>query len=262
MAFQIGIRVERDSGPLLTEIASLVDYVLLEFHPQAPLSPWQLYTLDSLEKSRAVTLHGFHSLSTPGVFTQEAIDRIQEAVDRSGASWYSEHICFALTNEAGSDIVTLAAPLDEQTLQIVCENAVGLKNRLSVPLLLENLGRPVIWPWDDIDEIDAIHQIGNRTGCKLVLDLAQAATSAHTRGQPLLDYVASYPGDSIHEIHIGPEGEGKELGEEYLGALHALLRAGEIQAVTVEGAERDHLIAQRCIEQLRDLRDQQAERKK
>jgi hypothetical protein len=32
--------------------------------------------------------------------------------------------------------------------------------------------------------------------------------------------------------------------------------------VTVEGAEKDHLIAQRCIEQLRDLRDQQAERKK
>ncbi|HEY0069556.1 MAG TPA: DUF692 family protein [Chloroflexia bacterium] len=251
MTFQIGVRVARDTGPLLAEVSSVVDYVLLEFMPGSALSPWQLYALDALGKSKAVTLHGFHSLSSPGIFTQEVIGPIQEAVDRSGASWYSEHICFALINAEGSDVVTLAAPLDDETLQAICENAAVLREHLSVPLLLENLGRPIIWPWDDIDEIDAVHQIVNQTGCELVLDLAQAATSAATRGQSLLDYVMLFPHGRIREIHIGPDGT--EIGQEYLEVLQALLRAGPFRAVTVEGAEEDYQVALRCIEQLRDL---------
>jgi uncharacterized protein (UPF0276 family) len=253
MTFQIGIRVDSDAGPLLMEVSSMVDYLLLEFVPGCPLSPWQLYALNSLGESKAVTLHSFHSLSTPGIFTQEVVGRIQEAVDRSGASWYSEHICFALTKEGTDDVVTLAAPLDDQTLQVICENAAVLQKHLSVPLVLENLGRPFMWPWDDIDEIVAIDQIVKQTGCKLVLDLAQASTSARTRGQSLLDYVTLYPLDSIHEVHVGPGREGAELGQEYLDVLRALLGGGSFSAVTVEGAEEDYRVAQRCIEQLRDL---------
>jgi len=254
MTFQVGIRVDSDAGPLLTEVSSIIDYLLLEFVPGCPLSAWQLYALNNLGGSKAVTLHSFHSLSTPGVFTQEVIDSIQEAIDLSGASWYSEHICFAITKEGTDDVITLAAPLDDESLQVVCENAALLQEKLSVPLLLENLGRPFVWPWDDIDELTAIDQIVTRTGCKLVLDLAQASTSARTRGQSLPDYVAHYPPGSVQEVHVGPGAEGTELDREYLDLLRTLLLSEALHAVTLEGAEDDYRVAQRCIGQLRDLR--------
>jgi len=115
------------------------------------------------------------------------------------------------------------------------------------------LGRPVRWPWDDIDEIVATRHLVDQTGCSLLLDLAQAATTARARDESLLSYVTRFPCERIYEIHIGPERDSTELGQECLDALHVLLRVGAVQAVTLEGAEKDCGLAVRCIEQLRDL---------
>jgi uncharacterized protein (UPF0276 family) len=238
---KIGARVTSTLEPI-AKCVDLLDYILIEFSSGLPLSDQQRALAAQIRGHTDIVLHGFDSLTTPDAFDDDALSHVRETVDCVGALWLSEHICFAMSRDGL--VTTLAAPLTPQSIETICANAIRLRDELSSPLLLENLGRLVVWPWDIVDEVEAIHEILSATGCHLLLDLEQADTSAETRGISLSQYVRLLPLDRVYEVHVGTDEDA------FLSVLEEMLSLAPIQAITLEGAGYDHAGTRRQLERL------------
>jgi uncharacterized protein (UPF0276 family) len=132
----------------------------------------------------------------------------------------------------------------------------------SVPLLAENMPR---WDRDRpayvVDPV-FITRVIEGAGCGLLLDLAHARVSAHSRGQPARAYIAQLPLDRLTEIHIsGPRpspADGRlldaheSLQEEDYALLAWVLDRSRPQAVTLEYS-RDRLQLEAQLLRLQEL---------
>jgi hypothetical protein len=221
---QIGVRAE--SWGVECALAGEIDYLLVEFRGRTPWPEEVQRRLVELEGDIGVALHGFDSLSSPGEFDDETLGQIGHMVESSGARWLSEHICFAFPHNGRT--LTFAAPLTPAAIDTVCANAVRLRDHIGIPVLVENLGRPVLWPWDTVDEIEAIGHIIRESECGLLLDLDQAATSAQSRGITTRHYVERLPLAYVYEVHLG-------MGQESLDLLQHILGLAPVRAITLEG---------------------------
>jgi uncharacterized protein (UPF0276 family) len=244
---RIGVRANLASTSI-DKLTGDVDYILVTFRAREPWSDERRTRVAQLRRLVDFSLHGLDSFSSEHEFDGEALAQIQQMVEGSGAGWLSEHICFATPYQDYT--LTFAATLTPESIDTVIANAVRLRNHLNIPLLLENLGRPVIWPWDTIDEIEAIQHITRASGCFLLLDLEQAVGGAETRGVPVREYVAQLPLDSVYEVHIG-------MDEESLSLLQEVLALAPVRAITLEGIADDVDDTRRALEHLRELVAQQ-----
>lgn len=245
---QIGVRINAAVARALPSWKDLIDYVLVEFAGSRPWTDEQRQRVRQVREGVDIVLHGFDSLSRPDSFSAETLQAMESMIEESDPLWFSEHICFTVPRAIdGQDgVTTFAAPLTPQTIDTVCANAIRLRDSADVPFLLENLGRPILWPWDVVDEVEAIRRIVTETGCELLLDLDQSRTSAMLRGMSLAEYVRELPLDRVHEVHVGLETEVDDVLEE-------LLSHGRVRAITLEGAGDDPGVSQARLVQLHEL---------
>ncbi len=97
----------------------------------------------------------------------------------------------------------LPVPLTREALDILSENVAIAQDALAVPLALEHVAALVEWPDAEMDEADFVHDLIDRTGALLLLDLSNLYANAHNHGYDAYEALDRFPLDRIAYVHVG-----------------------------------------------------------
>ncbi|WP_103500941.1 DUF692 domain-containing protein, partial [Streptomyces sp. SM14] len=130
---------------------------------------------------------------------------VAEALD---APLVTEHIAFVrggggLTRtprmEAGH---LLPVPRTRDALDVLCENVRIAQDALPVPLALENIAALFSWPDDEMSEARFLGELVERTGVRLLIDVANLHTNHVNRGEDPAATLAALPLEALAYVHV------------------------------------------------------------
>lgn len=168
---------------------------------------------DSLARLRArgttVVPHGV-SLGLGGADRPDAgrLAALAGTVEALGAPLVTEHIAFV---RAGGPVTAtplleaghlLPVPRTRDALDVLCENVRIAQDALPVPLALENIAALVAWPGEELTEGQFLSELVERTGVRLLIDVANLHTNHVNRGEDPAEALAGLPVEAIAYVHV------------------------------------------------------------
>lgn len=129
------------------------------------------------------------------------LDHLARLAERTQAPFVSEHVAFVRAGgrEAGHllPVARTAAMLD-----VLDENVALAQRALPVPLVLENIAAPWEPPGSTLDEAEFLTALLQRTGCQLLLDLANLHANATNHGFGAEAMLDRLPLERLAYVHI------------------------------------------------------------
>lgn len=158
--------------------------------------------LEAIRERYALSLHGV-GLSIGGTrpLDRAHLLRLRALVDRYKPQSFSEHLAWS-THDAGYLNDLLPLPYTEATLATVSAHVATVQETLGCRMLLENPSTYVVFAESEIDEIDFLTAIADRTGCGLLLDVNNVMVSAVNHGLDPFAYIDRFPLELVGEIHL------------------------------------------------------------
>ncbi|GGW65284.1 DUF692 domain-containing protein [Streptomyces caelestis] len=133
---------------------------------------------------------------------------LAERVEALGSPLVTEHIAFvraggALTAtphlEAGH---LLPVPRTRDALDVLCENVRIAQEALPVPLAVENIAALISWPGEEMTEGQFLYELADRTGVRLLIDVANLHTNHVNRAEDPAKALAELPLEAIAYVHV------------------------------------------------------------
>ncbi|MFF2191763.1 DUF692 domain-containing protein [Streptomyces sp. NPDC058157] len=156
------------------------------------------------ERGVRVVPHGV-SLGIGGADRPDAgkLAALGERAVALGAPLVTEHIAFVRTSspalEAGH---LLPVPRTRDALDVLCENVRIAQDALPVPLALENIAALVSWPGEELTEGQFLTELVERTGVRLLVDVANLHTNRVNRGEDPAAVLDSIPLEALAYVHV------------------------------------------------------------
>ncbi|MCH0538982.1 DUF692 domain-containing protein [Streptomyces sp. MUM 203J] len=134
--------------------------------------------------------------------------RLADAATALGAPLVTEHIAFVRAGgertaspalEAGH---LLPPPRTREALDVLCENVRIAQDALPVPLALENIAALFSWPDEELTEGRFLAELVERTGVRLLIDVANLHTNRVNRGDDPLKALAELPLEAVAYVHV------------------------------------------------------------
>jgi uncharacterized protein (UPF0276 family) len=161
------------------------------------------------ERGVTVVPHGV-SLGLGGADRPDAgrLLALAERAEALGSPLVTEHIAFVrgggpLTAsprlEAGH---LLPVPRTRDALDVLCENIRIAQDALPVPLAVENIAALVAWPGEEMTEGQFLYDLADRTGVRLLIDVANLHTNHVNRGEDPAEALAELPLEAIAYVHV------------------------------------------------------------
>ncbi|WP_455770352.1 multinuclear nonheme iron-dependent oxidase [Streptomyces erythrochromogenes] len=120
-----------------------------------------------------------------------------------GAPLVTEHIAFVRTSspvlEAGH---LLPVPRTRDALDVLCENVRIAQDALPVPLALENIAALFSWPGEEMTEGQFLTELVERTGVRLLIDVANLHTNRVNRGEDPAAVLDAIPLEALAYVHV------------------------------------------------------------
>lgn len=124
-----------------------------------------------------------------------------------GAPLVTEHIAFVRTSSAApgpaleaGHLLPVARTWD--ALHVLCENVRIAQDALPVPLALENIAALVSWPGEELTEGQFLSELVERTGVRLLIDVANLHTNRVNRGEDPAAVLAGIPLEALAYVHV------------------------------------------------------------
>ncbi|MEU6992738.1 DUF692 domain-containing protein [Streptomyces sp. NPDC046465] len=133
---------------------------------------------------------------------------LAERAQALGSPLVTEHIAFvraggALTAtqplEAGH---LLPVPRTRDALDVLCENVRIAQDALPVPLAVENIAALLAWPGEEMTEGQFLYELVERTGVRLLIDVANLHTNHVNRGEDPAKALDELPAEAIAYVHV------------------------------------------------------------
>jgi uncharacterized protein (UPF0276 family) len=176
------------------------EVVAESLHPHAPL-PDGLAEL--VGRGVCVVPHGVKlSLGGAEPVDDERAAHLARCAELLGAPLVSEHIAFVRAGglEAGH---LLPVPRTREALDAIVANVRRTRAALGgVPLALEPIAALFDWPDPELTEAQFLTEILDRTGCGLLLDIANVYANARNRAEPPTDLLDGLPLERIAYVHV------------------------------------------------------------
>lgn len=161
------------------------------------------------ERGMTVVPHGV-SLGLGGADRPDAgrLAALAERAEVLGSPLVTEHIAFvraggALTAsplmEAGH---LLPVPRTRDALDALCENVRIAQDALPVPLAVENIAALVSWPDEELTEGQFLYELADRTGVRLLIDVANLHTNHVNLGEDPARALGELPLEAIAYVHV------------------------------------------------------------
>ncbi|CAM5614580.1 hypothetical protein SAVIM338S_05687 [Streptomyces avidinii] len=124
-----------------------------------------------------------------------------------GAPLVTEHIAFVRTSSAAPGPLLeaghlLPVPRTRDALRVLCENVRIAQDALPVPLALENIAALVSWPGEELTEEQFLTELVERTGVRLLIDVANLHTNRVNRGEDPAAVLAGIPLEALAYVHV------------------------------------------------------------
>ncbi|MFD3624516.1 DUF692 domain-containing protein [Streptomyces sp. NPDC058698] len=120
----------------------------------------------------------------------------------------TEHIAFV---RAGGPLTAsprieaghlLPVPRTRDALDVLCENVRIAQDALPVPLAVENIAALISWPGEEMTEGQFLYELADRTGVRLLVDVANLHTNHVNRGEDPAKALAELPLEAIAYVHV------------------------------------------------------------
>lgn len=161
------------------------------------------------ERGTTVVPHGV-SLGLGGAERpdERRLRALAERAEALGSPLVSEHIAFVRAGgeptasprlEAGH---LLPVPRTRDALDVLCENVRIAQESLPVPLAVENIAALLAWPDEELTEGQFLYELADRTGVRLLIDVANLHTNHVNRGEDPVRALAELPLEAIAYVHV------------------------------------------------------------
>ncbi|MFD5481642.1 DUF692 domain-containing protein [Streptomyces hawaiiensis] len=133
---------------------------------------------------------------------------LAERVEALGSPLVTEHIAFV---RAGGSLTAsphleaghlLPVPRTRDALDVLCENVRIAQDSLPVPLAVENIAALLCWPGEEMTEGQFLYDLADRTGVRLLIDVANLHTNHVNRGEDPAKALAELPLEAIAYVHV------------------------------------------------------------
>ncbi|MGW1314809.1 DUF692 domain-containing protein [Streptomyces sp. NPDC002426] len=125
-----------------------------------------------------------------------------------GTPLVTEHIAFVRAGGplTGSPVLEaghlLPVPRTWDALEALCENVRIAQDSLPVPLALENIAALISWPGEELTEGQFLAELVERTGVRLLIDVANLHTNHVNRGEDPATALDELPVEAIAYVHV------------------------------------------------------------
>ncbi|MFH9424370.1 DUF692 domain-containing protein [Streptomyces sp. NPDC017529] len=161
------------------------------------------------ERGTTVVPHGV-SLGLGGADRPDAgrLAALAERAEALGAPLVTEHIAFV---RAGGPLTAspameaghlLPVPRTRDALDVLCENVRIAQDALPVPLAVENIAALVDWPGEEMTEGRFLAELVERTGVRLLVDVANLHTNHVNRHEDPATALDELPVEAIAYVHV------------------------------------------------------------
>ncbi|MFN3199622.1 MAG: DUF692 domain-containing protein [Bradymonadia bacterium] len=167
-----------------------------------------------LERARAhpLVLHGTAlSIGSESPLSTDYLRRLRALVERSGAHWFSDHLCFSsafgveyhellpvpLTREALDHVVTRIEQVKRE-VALPASEALGRE----IPFLLENPSYYIEYGASELTEGAFIAEMLERADCGLLLDVNNVYVNARNHNQDPYAFIDALPLERVVQIHM------------------------------------------------------------
>ncbi|MDQ1049340.1 DUF692 domain-containing protein [Streptomyces sp. V4I2] len=133
---------------------------------------------------------------------------LAERAEALGSPLVTEHIAFVRAGwpltasprlEAGH---LLPVPRTRDALDVLCENIRIAQDALPVPLAVENIAALISWPGEEMSEGQFLYELADRTGVRLLIDVANLHTNHVNRGEDPAEALAELPLEAVAYVHV------------------------------------------------------------
>ncbi|MGZ0199259.1 DUF692 domain-containing protein [Streptomyces sp. RM1] len=161
------------------------------------------------ERGVAVVPHGV-SLGLGGAEPPDEgrLTALAERAAALGSPLVTEHIAFV---RAGGPLTAsprleaghlLPVPRTRDALDVLCANVRIAQEALPVPLAVENIAALFSWPGEELTEGQFLYELAERTGVRLLVDVANLHTNHVNRGEDPAEALAGLPLEAIAYVHV------------------------------------------------------------
>ncbi|KUO12797.1 DUF692 domain-containing protein [Streptomyces sp. DSM 15324] len=125
-----------------------------------------------------------------------------------GSPLVTEHIAFV---RAGGPLTAtgrleaghlLPVPRTRDALDVLCENVRIAQDALPVPLAVENIAALIAWPDEEMTEGQFLYELADRTGVRLLIDVANLHTNHVNRGEDPAEALGELPVEALAYVHV------------------------------------------------------------
>lgn len=176
----------------------------LEVHPQnyfcagGPPHRW----LSAIAERFPVSFHSVGlSLGSAHGCDRDELELLARLCDRYRPAAVSDHLSWS--GDAGNrypDLLPL--PYTGEALAHVAAQVLVVQDRLKRPVLIENPSRYLAFAETQMDEVEFLHQLCERTGCAILLDINNIEVSATNLGFDPHSYIDRVDPSLVGEIHL------------------------------------------------------------
>jgi uncharacterized protein (UPF0276 family) len=132
---------------------------------------------------------------------RDHLARLRHLIDRYRSSLLSVPLAWS-THEGTYLTAELPLPYNSESLTCVCRNVEQVQRGLGMRLLLENPASYLFLDETVMREGALLRAVVDRTGCGLVLDVANIFVSAVNLGCEPMDLVDSFPIEDVELLHL------------------------------------------------------------
>ena len=141
------------------------------------------------------------SLGGPDPLDQEFLAAVDALCRRTGAPWWSDHLCYSTLGGAHThDLLPL--PLSEEAAERAAARARQVMARVETPFLVENITFYAHMPGGDMDEPAFLRRVVEEADCGLLLDVNNVWVNARNHGFDERAFIDRLPLERVRQIHV------------------------------------------------------------
>ena len=176
----------------------------LEVHSENYFGPGgkPLQYLELLREHYPLSLHGVGlSLGSVDPIDGAHLRSLKALMDRFEPGLISEHLCW---NSVGGQHLhdLLPLPFTEEALAHVCDRIDAVQSFLGRTILIENISSYMQFAHSDMQEVDFISAVAQKTACGILLDINNIYVNTTNYGGDAVAFIDSVPINSVREIHL------------------------------------------------------------
>ncbi len=176
----------------------------LEVHTENYLAEggWDMHVLQTLRGHYPIALHGVGlGIGSVHGFSTAHVERIARLAERIEPMLVSEHLCWGATAQGAlNDLLPL--PLNQASLDLVCERVDLVQSMLRRPILLENVSSYLRFDSDEYSEAEFLARVARRSGCGVLLDVNNLYVNQCNHGEDPHTAMSTLAAGQVGELHL------------------------------------------------------------